>query len=63
MKSVASEQVNKDPELLAAVLMGINNRIEVTFIDEPDEKALHFLGAYYKDLDSSFGLKLGEILN
>lgn len=60
---MASDQVNKDPVLLAAVLMGINNRIEVTFIDEPDEKALHFLATYYKELDSTFGFKLGELLN
>lgn len=48
---------------MAAVLMGLNNRMEVTFIEEPDENALLFLASYYTEWDFRFGRKLGEIID
>jgi len=36
LKAVSSDQVNKDKLLLAAVLMGLNNRMEVTFVEDPN---------------------------
>jgi hypothetical protein len=59
LKSLSKEPVSKDPVLLAAVLMGLNNRMEITFIEEPDEKALDFLARYYTEWDFKFGHKLG----
>ena len=33
LKDVTKEAVNKDTMLMAALLMGLNNRMEVTFIE------------------------------
>ena len=36
IKVVSSDTVNKDKLVLTAVLMGLNNKMEVTFIEDPD---------------------------
>ena len=51
LKMVSNEQVNKDKLLLTAVLMGLNNKMEVTFVEEPDEQALSHLASLFSNLD------------
>lgn len=36
LKVVSKNQINKDKTLLAAILMGLNNKMEVTFVEDPD---------------------------
>ena len=62
LKDVTKEVVNRDNMLMTALLMGLNNRLEVTFIEEPDEKALNHLAKLYLDLDYNFGKRLGELI-
>jgi hypothetical protein len=63
LKVVSSGQVNKDKMLLAAVLMGLNNKMEVTFVEDPDEHALSHLAGLFSDLDYNFGKRIGQLIN
>jgi hypothetical protein len=63
IKAVDTEPIKSDPILMAAFLMGLNNRLEVSFIEDPSEHALTELGIVFGDLDVRFGRKLGQLID
>ena len=52
----------KDNLLFVAALMGLNNRLEVNFIEEPDTKCLDTLANLYLDIDFQFGRDIGQLV-
>jgi hypothetical protein len=63
LKHITEDNIKRDPELIAALLMAVNNKLYLTFVAEPRNDIVEALASIYLDAHQTFGKTIGRLEN
>jgi hypothetical protein len=62
-KCITEDNIKRDPELTATLLMALNNKLFLTFVAEPRLDIVEEIISVYLDMHHSFGKSIGRLEN